>query len=63
MRRSSSAPMTSHPCPVPECGKPTNRDGHCRRRGCPNRFPDPTEARDAALAEMRAMLHNRKATR
>lgn len=61
--KARSAPMITHPCPVPDCGKPTRPDGHCRRRGCPNRFPDPTEAREAALAEMRAILRHRKVHR
>lgn len=57
--RHTAAPMTTHPCPVPDCRHLTRPDGYCRRRGCPNQVPDDIirPAREAALAQMRALLH------
>lgn len=57
----TSSPMLTHPCPL--CSRPTRRDGRCRTWNCLNRFPDPAEAREQALAEMRAITRNIRAHR
>lgn len=56
-RKSAAALVT--PCLA--CNRPTRMDGHCRTRGCPNRFPDPAEAREAALMAARRVAEETRA--
>ena len=57
----TSSPMHTHPCPL--CSRPTRRDVHCRTWNCLNRFPDPAEAREKALAEMREIIRTARQNR
>lgn len=59
--RITASPMLTHPCPL--CSRPTRRDGHCRTWNCLNRFPDPVEAREQALAEMRETIRTARQNR
>lgn len=47
------------------CDRWTRDDGYCRTPGCQNRVPDSivAPAREAALAEMRALLHHDRTDR
>lgn len=57
----TSSPMRTHPCPL--CSRPTNQNGNCRTQNCRNRFPDPAEAREQALAEMRETIRTARQNR